>query len=81
MVAKIEEILGKKPGEIPLREDTQKMIDYAETQAFSLSLEQMGVFYRRLEEHYRALAQLDGIRGDMIKAADYFAAEAKETEN
>jgi len=80
MADKIEDILGKKTVEIPLRDDTQEMLEYAAGWACCLSLGQVGPLYRRFEAHYRTLAQLDGIRRDMSRIADYFASKAKDAE-
>ncbi len=76
----VEGILGKKTGEIPFREDTQEMLEYAAGWALCLSPGQVGPLYRRLEGHYRTLAQLDGTREDMSRISDYFASKATDAE-
>ena len=61
----LEEITGKKPIEIAFYEDTKRMLEEAEEKAKSLSPSEAEAHFISKGEHYKSLAQIDGIREDM----------------
>lgn len=68
----LEKLLGKKKIEIPLYENTKRMIDFAEQK-------DEREIYETLASNYDSLARLDGIREDMKKVAEYLRQKSKET--
>jgi len=61
----LEEITGKKPIEIAFYEDTKRVLEEAEEKASKLSPSKAEAHFISLGEHYKTLAQIDGIRDDM----------------
>lgn len=67
----LEKLLDKKKKEITFYEDTKEMIDFAEKKNDK-------DIYERFAEHFTTLAQIDGIKEDMLKVAKYFYDRAND---
>lgn len=74
----VEEIIGKSPKEISFYSELAEMIRYIDNLGQTLQPLDREPLFRRMAQHYSSLAQLDGIRGDMSKIAEYFEQQASE---
>lgn len=75
----MEEIIGKPAKEISFYDELTEMLRYIENIEPVLNPLDREPLFRRMAQHYASLAQLDGIRSDCRKMAEYFEERANKT--